>query len=197
MGIVASLALTAGLAAADSDTGGDGGINGDADKAFQVEQLGGSSSGAEATPALSRGDLAFIDQALSHGMFQVRSSQIVLERPLKDPREEIFAQMMIDENSLVNRQLQKLVQDKGYVASTRIDDAHQAMLDELADLDGDELQKRYHGHQVTAQQESIELYENAAREVEDPQVRAFALETLTTVRAHADHLGTHDAEIGR
>ncbi|HYE04176.1 MAG TPA: DUF4142 domain-containing protein [Planctomycetota bacterium] len=190
MGIVLVL-LPAGLVAADGDGG-----QAAADVIPVAEQLGGSSSGAEAR-ALSREELQFVDQALSHGMFEVRSSQLLLRRPPKDPREEVFARMMIDDHSEVNRRLQRLVQDRGYVPSTRLDDEHEEMLEELADLDGDELQKRYHAYHATAQEEAIELYEAAARDLEDAQLRAFAQETLTLLRAHADHLATHDAELGR
>ncbi len=177
LAILAALSLSTGLPAAD-------------------DALGGSSGGAEAaTPA--RDDMGFVEQALSGGMFEVRSSQMLLERPLKDPREEDFARMMMEDHSRANRQLHLILQQKGIITTAQMRPEHQALLDDLAELDGDELQKRYHEYQISVHAESLGLFAAAANEVQDPQLKAYALEMLPTLRAHADHLRTHDASLGR
>lgn len=57
----------------------------------------------------------------------------------------------------------------------------------LADKTGEEFDKEYVDLVVDAHEESIKMFEKAAEDSEDSEVRAFAAQALPSLRAHLEH----------
>jgi putative membrane protein len=178
---LAALALAAPISAADKPTS-------------TGSELGGTSSGAA---SLGQTDRDFIAKAASGGMFEVKSSQLALDKKLRDDKEKTFARMMVEDHSKANRELMSLTQGKGIDAPKAMLPEHQRLYDDLKDLDGDEFEKKYHDIQVQAHQDTIALFQREAQDGHDGDLRQFATRTLPTLEKHLAHLQTHEHAIGK
>jgi putative membrane protein len=157
----------------------------ESDRGWNADHRGGTSSGAE---ALSQMDRDFIEKAASGGMFEVKSSQYLLDQKIKDGREKDFAQQMIDDHSKANKELLKLAEQKGLDVPKTLKADDQAKLDALKGQSGDVLQKTYDDQQRTAHQDAITLFRQEAAQGQDPDLKQFAAKTLPTLEKHANHL---------
>jgi putative membrane protein len=140
--------------------------------------------------ALSAGDREFIAKAASGGLFEVQSSRLALqENP--DPETTEFAQMMIKDHTKVNQELQAIASRKGVTVAQTLAPEEQRMVTRLQSLDSDEFADEYRQMQIQAHEEAISLLENAAKTLQDQELRSFAQRTLPTLRAHLNHLKEH------
>jgi putative membrane protein len=143
--------------------------------------------------ALSAEDKKFVENATQGGLFEVRSSRLALEKSVSGPTRE-FAQMMIDDHGKANRDLDAIVKKKGGRTTDLLDEKHQQMIDKLMTMEGREFEREYHDAQVKGHDEAIRLFERAAKECDDSDLRYFANRLLPTLREHRKHLDEHPME---
>ena len=143
--------------------------------------------------ALSANDRKFVTEASQGGMFEVKSSQLAIDKNVTGPTRD-FAQMMIDDHGKANRDLESLVHKKGATISNTLDAEHQAMLDELSALNGKEFERKFHADQVKGHDDAIALFERYSKNADDPDIKAFANRLLPTLRTHRKHLDEHPME---
>ena len=131
-------------------------------------------------------DAQFIDQAASAGLWEVRSSELALERlPANSPEAE-FARRVIKDATTVNADLEQMARQLGHPVSTVLLPAQQQMLEELEGMSGDAFAQRYAQGQLQVHKDGIELFRRAAQS-SDPQLRQFAERTLPPLEAHLAH----------
>jgi len=143
--------------------------------------------------ALTDNDRRFVTEASQGGMFEVKSSQLAIDKGASGPTRE-FAQMMIDDHGKANRDLESLVRKKGGTVSSTLDADHQEKLDTLASLNGKEFERKYHDEQVKGHDDTIALFERYSKNADDPDIKAFANRLLPTLRTHRKHLDEHPME---
>jgi putative membrane protein len=148
---------------------------------------------AAMTRGLTDNDRKFAMEAAQGGMFEVKSSQLALDKGVSGSTRE-FAQMMVDDHGKANRDLESLVRKKGGTVPTALDAEHQEKLDALADLNGKEFERKYHEEQVKGHDDTIALFERYAKNADDADIRAFANRLLPTLRTHRKHLDEHPME---
>lgn len=137
-------------------------------------------------------DREFIAKAAVAGRFEVESSQMAVERA-SDPATIEFALMMIDDHSKANDQLAQIARAKGIDVPEQLDGKHREMLNQLSAQESPEaFAQRYHDMQLSAHEEAIKLFEQAAADAMDSDIKKFASDTLPTLRKHLDHLHQHD-----
>jgi putative membrane protein len=141
--------------------------------------------------SLSKADQQFVVNAASGGMFEVQSSQMALSRA-NDAATKKFAQQMVNDHTKVNNELATIVTRKGGSVPTQMVERHQKMLDTLSEANSDEFQKAYHRRQVMAHDEAINLFEGAAKAVDDADLKAFASKNLSALKMHKDMLKDHN-----
>jgi putative membrane protein len=149
-----------------------------------------SESGAR---SVSADDRKFVTEASQGGMFEVKSSQLAIDKGVTGSTRE-FAQMMIDDHGKANRDLESIAKKKGVTTSSALDSEHQAMLDELNGLTGKEFERKYHDDQVKGHDAAIALFERYSKDADDADIKAFANRLLPTLRAHRKHLDEHPME---
>jgi putative membrane protein len=146
---------------------------------------GGGSSGAVSQDARD-----FVTEAASGGMFEIQSSQLALQQNL-DPEMERVARMMIDDHNRINQELQSLAQRKGITVPQSMKSPQQNMLQQLRNAAGTQFNTKYRDLQIRSHEETIALFERAARDLQDPDLKSFAQRSLPTLREHLDHLRGH------
>jgi putative membrane protein len=146
-----------------------------------------SPSGAGAAPVpqvVTPTDRSTMAAAASGGLFEVEAAKLATERA-QSPAVRKFAQMMIDDHSNVNQELQTLAANKGIKEGPTLDEKHAAALEKLRGLKANAFDREYMTQAgLTAHREAITLYEQVSRESNDADWRAFAANKLPALRQH-------------
>jgi putative membrane protein len=149
-----------------------------------------STTNASMSVAATADDRDFVTKAAQGGVFEVKSSELALTKSGISPEMRSFAQMMVDDHGKANKELTDLARKKSITASTMLDSKHQAQLDELTALDGDAFDRAYREAQIKAHDGAIELFEKAAKDCDDADLKSFAQRTLPTLKTHRSKLGS-------
>lgn len=127
----------------------------------------------------------FVNQAASGGMLEVQSSKVALSQ-LRDPSVQNFAQMMVDDHQKANDELKQIAQKKGLSVPSDLQGQQRQMLDQLQGLPAGQLGAQFAQIQVQAHHKTIELFQRAVRDLQDPDLKEFAQKTLPTLQKHLD-----------
>jgi putative membrane protein len=139
------------------------------------------------TRPLSPADRAFVDQAVQGGLFEIESSRLALEKNAS-AQNQSFAAMIITDHTKANQALAKIAHEKAGSVPNALAPEMQDKIDELRQATGSMFDHAYHDMQVKAHDDSIALFERAARSSDDGDLKSFAERTLPTLRMHRSHL---------
>jgi len=128
-------------------------------------------------------DSAFITDTLSGGIFEVEMGKVALEKSSNEGVKQ-FAQRMVDDHSKAGDELRELASSKGMNPSQEMKKAHRDMFDKLSKLSGAAFDKAYMNHMVKDHVKDVSAFRKEAREGKDPEVKAWASETLPTLEEH-------------
>jgi len=141
-----------------------------------------------AAPALAQQRISSEDfakkVAISDSM-EIQSSQLALSRGA-DSDTKPFAEKMVKDHKQTSAELQALV-ETGKLKVTlpaALDPDHQKKLDDLKAKSGKDFDSAYDHMQVQAHQEAVALFEQYAREGENPNLKAWAAKTLPHLKEH-------------
>jgi putative membrane protein len=141
---------------------------------------------------LSPGDRAFVNKAAQGNLMEVMTGKLATQRAL-DPAVKSFGQQMVSDHTAANEKLKSLADSKQMpMADTVSAEEHEAM-GKLEGLNGTEFDKAYSKMMVKDHKEDISEFEKEVKKAKDPDVKAYAEQTLTTLRHHlmlADRLNS-------
>lgn len=126
----------------------------------------------------------FVKQAAIAGMFEIQSSELALRKHARPDRR--FAEDMIRDHSRADAQLKRLVRADHINAQvpTRLDDAHQKMLDQLRGESGTQFDKDYDQMQKQGHQEAVSLFQAYSQNGDNAALKKWAARTLPTLQHH-------------
>lgn len=124
----------------------------------------------------------FVTQAASGGMYEVQSSQLVLEEGEAPAEVSEFAQRMVQDHTQANQQLTTLAQQQDLEVPAELRPEHQQMIDELTGAENQA--ETYVQQQVTAHEQTIELFQQFAEQGDSPELQQFAEQKLPTLQEH-------------
>lgn len=127
---------------------------------------------------LKRADRNFFEKAAKSGMKEVAVSRAVSTR-LMNPQVKQFADMMVSDHTNANAKLRELAQRKGVMLPV-VDEMK--LMDKWSKQD-DDLDEDYMEEMVSDHKDAVELFEKATKS-EDPDIAAFAMETLPKLQRH-------------
>jgi len=126
---------------------------------------------------------AFAASAASSNMFEIQSSQLALEQqPSTDVR--AFAQQMIQDHTLAGKKMLAAAQKDGITPPTGLAPKEQAELDQLQATPADSFEAAYVSEQTKAHDEAVALFESFSQNGKESALRAFAVDTLPTLKQH-------------
>ena len=155
----------------------------------------GTSGQQQGQRNLSSEDREFVQQAAAGGIFEVESSRLAVSRSRHENVRD-FANMMIADHGMVNRELDTLLAQTDISMPRTLDFAHQRQLDDLRTLQGEEFDRRFYELQVAAHDEAIDVFDRASRECDDQSLRSFAAKTLPSLRKHRAELADMEEFLG-
>lgn len=133
---------------------------------------------------LARGDRKFIEQAADSGMFEVQISQLAASKAT-DPQVRSFANMLVDQHTAANNELVKIANARSVELPPAPRHSLRREVDTLGKKSGADFDRAF-VRQVglKAHEQDIKTFEKAARDVKDPELRAFAQKSLPMLREH-------------
>lgn len=128
-------------------------------------------------PALTDEDRAFITKVTQSGMLEVALGEhAARQASARDVRE--LGEAMVIHHSLAEEELRNLAASRGVSVPAEMDPDHRARYDKLAKLRGKKLDRGYADDVVSDHERDVNELEAAARDLKDPELRAWAAKTL-------------------
>lgn len=137
-----------------------------------------------AAKPVSEADSTFLQKAAQANAAEVQVSQAAETRS-KNERITAFADRMIKDHSEANRKLDALAKQKNVATKTVPDPDHMMKIGKLEKLEGAEFERAYAALMVEDHRAAVQLFEQAANESQDSDIKQFAQSTLPTLQEHA------------
>lgn len=141
-------------------------------------------SGVNSTLGIAPTTQDFATIVANSDMLEIQSSQLVATK--SDEKDKLFAEHMIKDHTATSAKMKALV-DSGKVKVTlpkAMDSAHQAKLDKLKALSGNDFRKQYEEMQVSAHKDAVSLFERYGKGGDNADLKTFANETLPKLQEH-------------
>ncbi len=142
-----------------------------------------SSVGASADAGLTSGDRDFVNKAAQGNLMEVQAGKLATQRAL-DPAVKSFGEKMMSDHDAANERLKKLADVKQMPLADDVSPEEHTALGKLEALNGTEFDKAYSKMMVKDHTEDISEFEKVVKKASDPDVKAYAQETLPTLRHH-------------
>lgn len=130
-------------------------------------------------------DSEFAVKAASGGMMEVELGKLAGQKA-QSQKVKDFGAMMVTDHSKANEELKTLAASKNITIPATLSEEHQKHIDDLSKLSGAEFDKEYVKLMVDDHKEDIDLFKDASFNAKDPDVKAFAGNTLPTLQKHYD-----------
>jgi putative membrane protein len=131
---------------------------------------------------ISAEDQEFLTKAIQAGVAEVQISELALEKAQNEQVRQ-FAERMVQDHTAANERLVSLAESAGNAPSMELDQEHQAMLQQLSQLSGEEFDRQYMEGQVLDHEAAVRLFASEATQPTGP-VDALAGELLPALRQH-------------
>jgi putative membrane protein len=180
VGVIASLGYTA-VAQTNQPTTQQNPTDRPANQANPTNQRGTDSGSSQ----LSEMDRQFVIQAAQGNMAEVALSRLALERAASDDVKQ-YAQQMIQDHTQANTRLSQLLSQKGIniTPPQTLDPEHQAISQQLSQFSGKRFDQEYTRVMEMDHNRTVKLFQTQAQQGQDPDLRAFATNTLPKLDGH-------------
>jgi len=130
---------------------------------------------------LSWGDRRFVTKAADAGQAELQVAQLATQRA-SNPEVRNFAQELIEAHSKVNSELMNIASEKN--VKIEADDDKDRFYKRLSKKAGAEFDQEFVEHMIDGHERDIKMFEKAAQDAKDADIRSFAAK-------HVDHLRGH------
>lgn len=127
----------------------------------------------------------FAVKAASGGMMEVQLGDAA-QQQAAGSRVKEFGNMMVRDHSKANDELKTLAVSKNITLPDSVGDDHKQHIDDMKKKKGADFDKAYIDMMVDDHKEDVDMFEKAANNLKDADLKAFAARTLPTLRAHLD-----------
>ena len=117
------------------------------------------------------------------GMAEVELGKLAAQKATRGDVKQ-FGQKMVDDHTKANDQLKQVASKENIPIPDALDSKHQSRIDKLSKLSGDDFDKAYVKDQVKDHQADVREFSLEAQNGTDPNIKAFASETLPTLQEH-------------
>jgi putative membrane protein len=135
----------------------------------------------------------FVTMASAANRFEIESSELALQKG-QNGQVKSFAQHMIDDHTAAGQKMKQVASEAGLSPPDKLDDRHQALMDQLSAASGNEFDTLYVKMQVQAHEEAVNLFGNYAKAGDDAALRSFAEQTLPKLEEHRQKIKGISAE---
>jgi putative membrane protein len=166
------------------------------DEAKQDEAKKDEMKKDDAMPPGMKPDQGFVTEASTGGMLEVKLGQLAVDKA-ESPDVKQFGQKMVDDHSKANGELTQLAGTKGIPLPTELGARHQGMVDKLSALSGAEFDREYMAMMVDDHKKDVSAFERESKNGKDPEVKAWAAQTLPTLKEHQKMAKDVSSKVGK
>ncbi|MFB6457907.1 DUF4142 domain-containing protein [Chitinophaga sp. Hz27] len=127
----------------------------------------------------------FAVEAANGGMSEVAMGKLAQEKAT-NPRVKAFGTMMVNDHTKINDELKSLAATLNVTLPASINPEEQKHLDELAKKSGKDFDKEYIMMMVEDHDMDVKAFEEASQNLTNTDIKAFANNTLATLKVHQD-----------
>lgn len=135
--------------------------------------------------AVDKDDAKFAVAAANGGMAEVELGTLAQQKAANQKVKD-FGGMMVSDHSKANDEMKALAKSKGITLPDSIDSKEQKVKNDLSAKTGADFDKAYVSNMIDDHKEDIKEFEDAAKNLKDPDLKAFAVKTLPTLKMHLD-----------
>jgi putative membrane protein len=136
-----------------------------------------------ADTGLAPADRDFINKAAEGNLLEVAAGKLAAQRAMS-PTVKEFGQHLMTDHSTANEKLKTLAGSKQMNLPDAVSPEGNTALGKLEGLNGAEFDKTFSQMMVKDHTTDISDFEKAVKKAEDPDVKAYAQQTLPTLRHH-------------
>jgi putative membrane protein len=151
-------------------------------------------SGMPASNQPNVADRNFARAAAAGGLAEVELGQLA-DRNGHSSEAREFGQRMVNDHSKANNQLKQIAAAANIPLPNAPGPEDQAMREHLDKMQGDAFDRDYIRGQITAHQETAQLFEYEIGSGQDVQLKTFASQTLPVIMQHLEMAQTIDAQL--
>ncbi|MVT43925.1 DUF4142 domain-containing protein [Chitinophaga oryziterrae] len=127
----------------------------------------------------------FAVKAADGGMMEVRLGKLAQDKAV-NPRVKEFGAMMVRDHSKADDELKAIAANKNITLPDSVGNDFQEHIRDMEKLSGKDFDKHYMDMMVSDHKDDIKMFDKAASDLTDPELKTFASNTLPTLRAHQD-----------
>lgn len=146
----------------------------------------GEKTGVNSTLGISPSTPDFVKQVALSDIFEIASSKLGQEKG--SPADTTFAAQMITDHTKTSAELKGLVTSGKVKAEipAALDSSHQAKLDKLKGLSGDDFNSNFRSMQVDAHKDAVDIFERYAKGGDNDDLKSWAQNTLPALKHHLE-----------
>jgi putative membrane protein len=141
--------------------------------------------GAASAAPVASADAAFVKQASAGGLAEVELGNIGATMGT-EASVKSFGQDMVRDHTAANDKLKSIATAKGIAVASAPMDADKKTATRMKSLKGDAFNKAFASKMVADHEKTIRLFETEAKSGKDTDLKAFAQETLPTLKNHLE-----------
>ncbi|MGH7969424.1 MAG: DUF4142 domain-containing protein [Limisphaerales bacterium] len=132
---------------------------------------------------LSDSDYRFIEKAARGGLEEVELGQLA-EQKGTDQSVKDFGKRMVTDHTKLNDQLKQLIGQKGAMVPTSMSHHEDSTMGHLENLSGVKFDQTYAKDMVKDHKKDIKEFQNAAKNLQDPELRNWAEHAVPILQEH-------------
>ncbi|HYD77939.1 DUF4142 domain-containing protein [Ramlibacter sp.] len=184
--IAAAAAFAMGGALAQSTAPATSSGSGSSARTAPAAQPGAGTRNAESKKddKLARGDRKFMQEAAESGMYELQAAKLASTKA-SDPEVKKYAEMLVEQHTKSSEELAQLAQAKGVELPATAPRSKRKDVEDLGKKQGAEFDKEFMKEVgIQAHEKDIKKFQEASKDVKDPELKAWATKTLPVLQEH-------------
>ncbi|HVS94625.1 MAG TPA: DUF4142 domain-containing protein [Mucilaginibacter sp.] len=136
---------------------------------------------------VNKDDAKFAVEAANGGLAEVELGQLAQQKAA-DQQVKNFGAMMVTDHAKANDQMKAIAKNKGISLPATPGNEEQKVKTELSSKSGKKFDKAYVQLMIEDHKEDIQKFKDAIKNVKDPDLKAFATNTLPVLQKHLNSI---------
>jgi len=132
---------------------------------------------------LSRGDYKFLKDAAQANETEVQLGELAKQKGMNQSV-KTFGEKMVTDHSKANEELKAIASQKGATLPAKLSHGERSDIEQLQKATGKDFDQDFASRMVKDHKKDVKDFEDAAKDLKDPELKAFASKTLPTLQEH-------------
>ena len=132
---------------------------------------------------LSERDYRFVKEAARGGTSEVELGELAKQKGASEAVKN-FGDRMVKDHKKVNDELKEIAAKKGATIPADLTRTEKSHMEKLQKANGAEFDRDYAAHMVKDHRKDVKEFKDAAEDVKDPDLKAFAQKTVPALEEH-------------